>query len=106
MRRTALRTMLARPISLPFRQLQLRHLHGRELRFLGLIALTALLAALHLAQDWALAGREGRGWRRIDLKALEGRIDAGKLSGHEASWYHESKGPQAGAPDRSDGGTP
>ena len=65
-----------------------RHWHPRDARFLGLIALTALLIALHLGEELRLAAREGSGHRVVDLKALERRIDSGDLSNREADWYH------------------
>jgi hypothetical protein len=66
----------------------LRHLHGRELGFLGLVALTALLIGLHLAGSGL--GRvelPGGGWRAIDRSALERRIEQGDLRDREAEWF-------------------
>jgi len=77
-----------------------RHWHLRDVRFLGLIAMTALLIALHLVEGLRLAAREGSGHRVIDVKALERRIDAGDLSDREADWYHLA------TPQESRGGAP
>jgi len=77
-----------------------RHWHLRDVRFLGLIAMTALLIALHLGEGLRLAAREGSGHRVIDVKALERRIDAGDLSDREADWYHLA------TPQESRGGAP
>ncbi len=68
----------------------MKHWREREVRFLALIALTALLIALHLGEGLSLAAREGAGHRVIDLKTLERRIDAGDLSDREAIWYHQA----------------
>jgi hypothetical protein len=77
-----------------------RHWHPRDVRFIGLIAMTALLIALHLGEGLRLAAREGSGHRVIDLKALERRIDTGDLSDREADWYHPAR------PEESGGGAP
>jgi len=68
----------------------IRHLHHRELRFLGLIGLTGVLIALYLGAGLRLAGEEGTGWRAIDLDTLRRRIESGELREREASWYHSS----------------
>jgi len=75
----------------------LRHLHVRELRFLGLIALTLALIALHLGSSLRLAELRGIGWRTLDLPALQRRIDSGELSEREASWYHRATPNEAAA---------
>jgi hypothetical protein len=71
-----------------------RHWHQRELRFLGLVGISLGLIALHLSAGLRLAGQEGTGWRKIDLPALERRIETGELRDKEAEWYH----PHTGAP--------
>jgi hypothetical protein len=73
-----------------------KHWQSREVRFVGLIALTALLIALYLAEGMRLAGREGAGHRVIDRQALELRIHAGDLSDHEAEWYHPATPTEVG----------
>ncbi len=80
----------------------IKRLQLRELRFLGLIAITASLMALHLGSSLRLADQEGSGWRKIDLEALQRRIETGELRGREADWYHPARPeeirPQRGAP--------
>jgi hypothetical protein len=66
----------------------LRHIHERELRFLGLVLVTGLLIALQLGDSLRLAGLRGSSWRAVDRQALEGRIESGDLSDREARWYH------------------
>ena len=66
----------------------IHHIHPRELRFLGLLLITALVIALQLADGLRLAGLTGSGWRVVDRQALERRIGAGDLSDREAVWYH------------------
>jgi len=75
----------------------LRHLHVRELRFLGLIALTLLLMALHLGSSLRLAEISGTGWRVLDLPALQRRVESGELSDREAHWYHPATPDEAAA---------
>ena len=36
-------------------------------------------------------GGEGQGWRRIDTAEVRERVESGRLSGHEALWYHVGK---------------
>lgn len=69
-------------------QAWLRHLRVRDLRFAALVALELALMAAYLAAGYRGLGQEGHGFRRIDLQALEARMDAGDLSRHEALWYH------------------
>jgi hypothetical protein len=68
----------------------IRHLHHRELRFLGLIGLTGAIIALYLGAGLRLAGEEGTGWRTIDLDTLQRRVETGELRDREADWYHSS----------------
>lgn len=68
-----------------------RHIHERELRFLGLVLVTGCLIALQLGANLRLQGLAGSGWRAVDRPALERRIEAGDLSEREADWYHPSK---------------
>ena len=75
----------------------LRHLHLRELRFLGLIALTLLLMALHLGSSLRLSEISGTGWRAPDLPALQRRLESGELSDREANWYHPAAPDEAAA---------
>ena len=60
----------------------------RDLRFVSLVTLNLFLISGFL---WSGAGRQSGppgGWRRIDLQALQTRIEAGELVDNEASWYH------------------
>lgn len=82
----------------------LRHLHHRELGFLGLIGATLILIASYLVAGYGLLDQQGSSWRRIDLKALQQRIDVGDLRDREAGWYHPVKAGQ-GTPGRT-GGVP
>lgn len=78
----------------------LRHLHRRELGFLGLIGLTGLLIALHLASGLEGLGVPAGGWRAIDRAALERRIESGDLRDREAQWFRPAIGVEGtgGAP--------
>jgi hypothetical protein len=62
----------------------------RELRFLGLVALTGLVVALYLNASLQLAEQEGSAWRMLDLDALKQRIETGELRDREADWYHRA----------------
>jgi hypothetical protein len=75
----------------------LRHIHGRELRFLGLVLVTGLVIVLQLGDSLRLQGLQGSGWRVVDRAALERRIEAGELSDREASWYHPTADDEARA---------
>ena len=74
----------------------MRHWRARDARFLGLLALTAVLIALYLGEALRLAAQTGSGYRVIDRKALERRIDAGELRDREALWYHSSTPDETG----------
>jgi pyruvate formate lyase activating enzyme len=50
---------------------RVRHWHRREARFVGLVALTALVIALQLSEGLQMAGREGTGWRTVDTAAIQ-----------------------------------
>lgn len=76
--------------------LTLRHLHRRELGFLGLIALTGLLIGLQLAGGLGHVGISGGGWRAIDRAALERRIESGNLNDREADWFRPALDPGEG----------
>jgi len=76
--------------------LSMRHWHAREARFLGLIALSLVLIALGLGDALRAAAQPGSGYRVLDRKALERRIQAGELSEREAGWYHPSTQEETG----------
>jgi len=66
----------------------LRHPRPRDLKFLGLVAVTGLTIALYLDTGLRLAGETGSGWRKPDLDALTQKIESGELRDREAEWYH------------------
>jgi hypothetical protein len=76
--------------------LSTRHWHAREARFLGLIALSLVLIALGLEDALRAAAQPGSGYRMLDRKALERRIQAGELSDREAGWYQPSTPDETG----------
>ena len=76
--------------------LSTRHWHAREARFLGLIALSLALIALCLGEALQAAAHPGSGYRVLDRKALERRIQAGELSDREAGWYHPATPDETG----------
>ncbi len=61
------------------------HLHLRELRLLGLVAVALLLIAGQLGSALGPEPTEG-GWRRVDIEAVRARIEKGELSNREAVW--------------------
>ncbi|MGE5153975.1 MAG: hypothetical protein ACM3ST_08165 [Bdellovibrio bacteriovorus] len=73
----------------------MRHLHRRELRFLGLLGLTGLLITLHLASGLEGLVKPAGGWRTLDRTALERRIESGDLREREADWYRPAMGGEA-----------
>lgn len=84
-------------------QSALRHPHPRDLRFLGLVGGMLALIASYLFSGYGLLEQRGSSWRRVDLEAVQQRIDSGDLSGREASWYHPAE--TAPGPD-GEGGRP
>ena len=66
-----------------------KHLRWRELQFLALMLAQVILIAGYLAGGvGGLTGDEPGGWRRIDVEAVEARLNAGELVRKEADWYH------------------
>lgn len=65
-----------------------RHLRGREYRFLALVLMNLACVAGFLSLNLGHAESHPGGWRRIDLQALERRIQAGDLTTHDALWFH------------------
>lgn len=64
-------------------------LRRRDRTFVALLLLSLVLIGLLLDAERRAAKRaDGASWRRIDLKALERRIDSGQLSDREALWFH------------------
>jgi hypothetical protein len=71
------------------------HRQLRDLRFLGTLLLTLVLIGGFVAGQRDAVQGEGSAWRRIDLQALQERIESGDLSDREALWYHSSsEGPR------------
>jgi hypothetical protein len=73
-----------------------KHWRARDLRFLALLVLTAVVIVLHLDAGLRLAAQEGSGWRALDLEALRKRIETGELREREAEWYHPSTDEESG----------
>jgi len=67
---------------------QSRHWRPRDLRFLGLVALTGLTIVLYLNKGLHLSAGQGSGWRSLDLDELVKRIETGELRDREADLYH------------------
>jgi hypothetical protein len=80
---------------------KIRHPRPRDLKFLGLVAVTGLTIVLYLDTGLRLAGETGSGWRKLDLDALKQKIESGELREREAEWYH----PATGEETRGAGGT-
>lgn len=55
---------------------------------MGLVLLTGAVVVLYLDANLRLVGREGSGWRTLDLEVLRQRIETGELRDREADWYH------------------
>ena len=63
------------------------HLRRRDLRFLGVVAVTLAAIGAFLATESGAPETGVGGWRRIDRAALERRIESGELSRKEGSWW-------------------
>ena len=74
----------------------LNHSRLRDLGFVVLVFLNLFLISGFLIS--AAGGESGPpgGWRRIDLQALQTRIEAGELVDTEARWYHREQTNKAG----------
>jgi hypothetical protein len=70
------------------------HLRRRDLRFLGVVALTLAAIGAFLATESGAPETGVGGWRRIDRAALERRIESGELSRKEAVWWRAIDGPR------------
>ena len=66
----------------------LYHRRLRDLRFLVLVLLNLILIGGFLRSEAGDEGGPPGGWRRVDVQALQIRIEAGELVDREASWYH------------------
>ncbi len=67
------------------------HWHRGDLGFVGLVMGTLVLIGLVL--DTAPTPQQGSSWRRIDLQQFRAYLDEGRLSDHEATWYHPKEAP-------------
>ena len=74
----------------------LNHSRLRDLRFVVLVLINLLLISGFLVSSTGGESGPPGGWRRIDLQALQTRIEAGELVDTEASWYHREKTEKAG----------
>lgn len=74
----------------------LRHLHGREWRFLALSLATLACMAGFLSSGFEALHETPGGWRRVDLGRLNERIDRGDLMTREALWYHPAEASGSG----------
>lgn len=74
----------------------LNHSRLRDLRFVVLVLLNLFLISGFLISGTGGESGPPGGWRRIDLQALQTRIEAGELVDREASWYHREKAKKAG----------
>jgi len=74
----------------------LNHSRLRDLRFVVLVLINLLLISGFLVSSTGGESGPPGGWRRIDLQALQTRIEAGELVDTEASWYHREKAEKAG----------
>lgn len=72
--------------------------HSRELLFLGWIGITLSLIGGYLLSGQGLVEQRGSAWRRIDLKALQQRIEGGDLRDREAAWYRPVDRVPSGGP--------
>jgi len=72
------------------------HSRLRDLRFVFLVLLNLLLIGGFLVSGAGGESGPPGGWRRIDLQALQTRIEAGELVDTEARWYHREQANKAG----------
>ncbi len=68
--------------------LWVRHLRGRDVRFVVFIIANLFCMAGYLVGNMATIQEPAGGWRRIDLEILLKRIETGDLVQREAKWYH------------------
>ncbi|RLJ17283.1 hypothetical protein DJ030_14620 [bacterium endosymbiont of Escarpia laminata] len=81
----------------------IRHWHSSDYRLVGLLSLTLVVIVLFLVGQQQTE-MTGSSWRRIDIKIFQERLDSGKLSAHEAEWYHPAESAELSL--RKPGGTP
>ncbi len=66
----------------------LNHSQLRDLRFIALVLFNLFLISGFLISGAGGGSGPPGGWRRVDLTALQTRIEAGELLEVEARWYH------------------
>jgi hypothetical protein len=74
----------------------LNHSRLRDLVFVFLVFLNLFLISGFLVSGVGGDSGPPGGWRRIDLQALQTRIEAGELVDTEARWYHREHANKAG----------
>jgi len=74
----------------------IRHLRSRDFRFLFFFMANLFLIGAYVGSIQQLGPSGGHGWRRVDVAAVERRIEAGELSRHEALWYHRRSAEHSG----------
>jgi hypothetical protein len=74
----------------------LNHSRLRDLGFVFLVFLNLFLISGFLVSGAGGDSDPPGGWRRIDLQALQTRIEAGELVDTEARWYHREQANKAG----------
>jgi hypothetical protein len=72
----------------------LRRWKARDSKFLFFIVLNLSLLTIYVTQGALRPEPAGDSWRRIDLPALQQKLDKGELSTREADWYHVSNQPE------------
>ena len=65
----------------------LSHSQLRDLRFLAVVLLNLFMISGFLIRGAGDDADPPGGWRRIDLQALQTRIETGELADVEARWY-------------------
>jgi hypothetical protein len=65
-----------------------KHSLRHDLAFLILVFASLVCVAGFLTAQFETGQQPAGGWRRVDLSAVNDRIEAGDLQRHEADWYH------------------
>ncbi|MCP4700004.1 MAG: hypothetical protein GY862_24605 [Gammaproteobacteria bacterium] len=64
-----------------------RKLHTQDVRFITLILLNVLCIFGFFFESLGSAGEKPGPWRKVDIEAIEKKMQAGDLTRHEAEWY-------------------